>query len=71
MKIQISKEGEGFVADPIEKPGSPMVGRGVSIEDALGNFLINHQNELGLELVLHPSAQPAELKRREDALAQR
>ncbi|MCM3609584.1 hypothetical protein M4D49_29415 [Cupriavidus pauculus] len=40
MKIKISKgPSGGFVVDPVELPGSPPVGRGDSVTEAMGNFV--------------------------------
>lgn len=72
MKIQIRKEnGAIFVVDPVSKPGSPKIGRGVTMEGALGNFLIAYQEELGLEIEVHETALPAEMARRRRAMARR
>jgi hypothetical protein len=64
MKIRISKEGSGFVVDPYAKSGSPSVGRGATMNDALATFLIAYQEELGLDIEVHESAKPAEMRRR-------
>jgi hypothetical protein len=72
MKIVIKSHGRGSIkVDPVELPGSPSVGHGKTIEEALGNFLIAYQKELGLDIVVDESAKKAEKKRRRDALAQR
>jgi hypothetical protein len=72
MKIVIKSHGEGSIeVDPVELPGMPPVGRGKTIEEALGNFLIAYQKELGLEISVDASAKKAEKKRRRDALAHR
>jgi hypothetical protein len=71
VKVVIRKCGKSLEADPVERSGSPAVGRGDTIEECLGNFLIAYQHELGLEIIVDPSAKRAEEKRRRDALAQR
>lgn len=71
MRVVIKAEGERFVVDPVDKSGSPAVGRGASMVEALGDFVICYQTELGLDIVVDESAQAAENQRREDALAQR
>ena len=71
MKVVIKAEGERFVVDPVDKSGSPAVGRGASMVEALGDFVICYQTELGLDIVVDESAQAAENQRRADALAQR
>jgi hypothetical protein len=71
MKVVIRKQFGILEADPVELPGSPSVGRGKTIEETLGNFLIAYQKELGLEIIVDESAQRAENKRRRDALKNR
>jgi hypothetical protein len=71
MKVKISKRGDSFEADPVDFPGSPPVGRGGSIAEALGDFVIHYQNDLGLEIQVDTSAEQSELKRRETTINQR
>jgi hypothetical protein len=64
VKIKISKS-YGFIeVDPVDLPGSPPVGRGRTIPEALGDFLIHYQNQLGLQIEVDESAREAELARR-------
>ena len=62
--VRVSKDGSGFVADPIRRPGSPRVGRGNTLLEALGDFLIGYQTELGVVIEIAPTAQEAENERR-------
>lgn len=71
MKIRISKQGDSFVADPVDKPGMPAVGRGATIAEALGDFLIHYQKDLGLQIELDESAERAEAARWLKTVAQR
>lgn len=71
VKIKISKTEDGFVADPVSEPGSPPVGRGGTITEALGDFLIHYQAQLGLIIDIDSSALDAENARRLAAFAQR
>jgi hypothetical protein len=71
MRVQVSKQGDTFVVDPVDLSGSPKIGRGTTLVEALGNFLIAYQKELGLEFEIDPTAQAAEDQRRMDALNQR
>jgi len=71
MKIRISKESNGFVVDPVDLPGSPVVGRGETAGEALGDFLIHYQAQLGIEIEVHDSAATVERLRRVAALNQR
>lgn len=70
MKVKVSKRGNRFEADPVELPGSPPVGKGDSIMEALGDFLHQYRAELGVEIELDGSARDAEQERRDAALAQ-
>lgn len=52
MKIEVKKEGDGYVADPIDLPGLPYVGRGKTRLEALGAFLVQYQTEFGVQIVI-------------------
>ncbi len=57
MKIKISKgPSGGFVVDPVELPGSPPVGRGDSVTEAMGNFVAHYHKQMGLEIEVDASA---------------
>jgi len=71
VKIEISRTRDGFTADPVSEPGSPPVGRGATMTEALGDFLIHHQSKLGLTIDLDGSALETEQVRRAGAMAQR
>lgn len=71
MKIKISMTPDGFVADPTSEPGSPPVGRGATMAEALGEFLILYQAKLGVTVEIDRSALEAEKSRQDAALAQR
>ena len=67
MRVVLSKQGDSFLVDPVDKPGSPRVGRGRTMLEAYGNFLIQYQDELGLLIEVDPSGQAAEDRRRSKA----
>lgn len=69
MKLQISKRGTRFEVDPVEMPGSPPVGKGESVAEALGDFLIFYQARLGIEIEVDPSVGQAEQQRVNEAIA--
>lgn len=56
MKVVIKREGDGFCLDPVDKPGSPYVGRGPTLVEAMGNFLSLYKDELGLKFEVTPEA---------------
>lgn len=72
MKIVIRKHNpKSFEADPVDRPGACAVGRGRSIVEALGNFLLAYQEELGITIEIDESAKKSELNRRARELAKR
>lgn len=71
LKVEIRKEGGGFVADPVQLPGSPNVGRGRTMMEAFGSFLQGHQERLGVEILIHPTAKASEQRRRQRAMRHR
>jgi len=63
MKIRISKGTTGgYVVDPVELPGTPPVGRGESVTEAMGNFVAHYHKQLGLEIEVDSSAVEAAVK---------
>jgi hypothetical protein len=64
MKVKISKRGDRFEVDPVDVPGSAAIGKGNSIDEALGDFLRHYQAELGVQIEVDASAQEAEQQRR-------
>ncbi len=72
MVLTIDKAHDGsLVVEDKTLPGSPKVGRGETIVEAIGNWLISYQEELGIRFELTPKAQPAEDARRAAELATR
>lgn len=71
IKIEIKKIGNRFCCDPTERPGSPKMGWGPTMDAALGDFLRVYQEELGIEITVHETAVPAETQRRRKALSSR
>lgn len=73
MKIYIKNHGRClFEVGPKDACGSYTVGRGRTLKEALGDFLLVYQREFGIkEIDVEQSAQPAENARRNRALHQR
>ncbi|MBN3729426.1 hypothetical protein [Burkholderia sp. Tr-20390] len=69
MKIKISKRGTRYEVDPIEMPGSPPIGKGESVAEALAEFLIFYRKRLGIEIEVDPSVDGEERKRFVEAAA--
>ena len=71
MRIVISRHGDLFVADPVDKPGMPRVGSGPTPEAALGDFLVGWAHVLGVTIEVDASAEKDEQARRGRALKER
>jgi hypothetical protein len=71
MKIVISKWSSCYTVDPVDMPGSPMVGRGDTMDEAIAAFVRCYQHDLGLDIVVDETAMPTELERRRRELAKR
>jgi hypothetical protein len=75
MILTINKEGKYFMVDDKTQPGPPVVGRGRSFREAIGDWFFNHQADLaarfGIRFDVDPSAQSAEGRRRRRELAKR
>jgi len=71
MKLRLSKEGTRFVVDDPAAPGTPTVGRGRTMLEAIGSYFHNHQSELGLSFEVDETALPAETRRRSRELSRR
>lgn len=52
-------------------PGSPTVGRGRTMLEAIGSYFHNHQTELGIEFEVDSTALAAEMRRRSRELNKR
>lgn len=67
MKVNVSEQYGEFIADPVDKSGMPTVGRGKTLLEALGAFLITYQSQLGVVVEIEETAAQAEIKRRATA----
>jgi len=71
MKLRLSKEDGRFMVDNPKACGSPRVGFGRTIREAIGDYFHGNQKELGIEFDVDKSAWPAELRRRRWELSKR
>jgi len=71
LDVEISKEYGRFMVARKGAPGSPAVGRGRTMKEALGDFLIHYQDLLGINLTLSEEVVPTEMRRRQRELRQR
>lgn len=73
-KLTVKKTADSsgtFEIDEPKRPGSPPVGRGATMIEAMGDYLLNNQRYLGVTFDLDESAQEAEDARRAAAEAAR
>ncbi len=71
MILSITKEYGKFVVDEKGAPGTPPVGRGRTMMEAVGNYFHANQTKLGIEFEVEPLAQSAEMRRRQRELSRR
>lgn len=71
MQLTISKQGKHFLVEDKSLTGSPPVGRGRTMAEAVGNFVHVNQRRLDIDFVVDVSAQPAEMRRRYRELRKR
>jgi len=71
MKLTISKTGRQYTVDDKSRPGSPPVGRGRTMFEAIGDYVYANQSELDITFDVDESARPAEMRRRQRELEER
>jgi hypothetical protein len=71
MVLTISREGGRFIVDDRSRPGTPRVGWGRTMKEAIGDYFHGNQAELGIKFEVHGTAQPAEQRRRRRELSRR
>ena len=71
MTLTISKEGGLFIVDDLSRAGSPAMGRGRTMKEAIGDYFHANQTELGIGFVVEGSAIAAESLRRLRELGKR
>ena len=72
ITLTISKPSKQmFEVDDNSIPGSPPVGRGRTMKEAIGDWFHNNQSRVDVKYVLHSSAEEAEKRRRRRELAKR
>lgn len=72
MKLVVSRAGPGrFLVDSPDLPGSPPVGRGHTVNSALGNWLHNNQTRMGAQVSVDETVAQYEHRRRRRELRTR
>jgi len=71
MRLKISKENGMFVVDDPKRSGSPPVGRGHTMLEAIGSWVHHNQDYIGISFAVDETARPAELGRRRRELRKR
>ena len=70
--LTISREGKKrFLVDDKSLPGSPPVGRGKNMKEAIGDWVFHNRARVNVDFALDKSAEKSEMKRRKKELAQR
>ena len=73
MRLYVEKEGNRFEVGDQAATGAAKIGVGSTLKKALGDFLLSHQRELGIEII-EPRGEEAikcEQKRRIKELSRR
>lgn len=65
------KGGYAFLVDAPHRPGTPRVGYGRTMKEALGDWLIGNQNSYGYFIDVDERTQPTEMRRRARELNKR
>lgn len=63
MHLKVTKSDHSFDVHVAERPDSPALGKGSNISEALGNFMLQYQSQVGITIEADASAQHAELTR--------
>jgi hypothetical protein len=71
MKLTIIKHDDSFEVDDKSAPGMPPVGRGRTMLEAIGSWLHNNQERMGIEFELEGSVVQTEERRRQRELSKR
>lgn len=72
MKLTISKRDNGeFEVENLAIPGSPPVGYGRTMMEAIGRYFHANQTKLGIDFEVDETALPAEMRRRQRELRKR
>ncbi len=71
IKLYINKYDGAFIVDAPARPGSPSVGRGRTMMEALGSWLHNNQDFVGVVIDISDSVTATEVRRRQRELAKR
>lgn len=71
LKLSIDKVDGIFCVDQPSVSGSPYVGYGRTMMEAIGNYFHNNQSNLDIEFDVKPAVIPTEMRRRKRELAKR
>ena len=71
MILTISKENGRFEVVDDSAPGSPPIGYGRTMMEAIGRWFHSNQTKIGLDFIVKDSAKPAEMRRRRRELSRR
>jgi hypothetical protein len=60
-----------FYVEDLSLPGSPPMGRGRTMKEAIGDWLFYNRKEVDVEFAVDDTARPAEMRRRQRELRKR
>jgi hypothetical protein len=69
--LTIDREENHFVVDDKSVPGSPPVGRGDTMMEAIGNYFHHNRDRFDLDFIVTKEALPYEMERRKQELGKR
>jgi len=69
--LTIKKRGTQFEVDDLSRPGTPAIGHGRTMKEAIGDYFHANQAYLGIDFDVDESARPAEMRRRSRELNRR
>jgi predicted ATP-grasp superfamily ATP-dependent carboligase len=69
--LTITKQDKNFIVDDTSRPGTPYIGRGRTMIEAIGDYFVQNQHLLDLRFELDPQVQSTEKRRRARELAKR
>jgi hypothetical protein len=71
MTLTISKTGRLFQVDDLSRSGSPIVGRGSTMKEAIGDYFHANQLDLHIKFEVDETVRATEMRRRRRELSKR
>jgi hypothetical protein len=71
MTLRISKTGSQFMVDDTSRSGSPIVGYGRTMKEAIGDYFHSNQSQLHIVFEVDETVRATEMRRRSRELRKR